>query len=98
MEFHLHSVVLTLYGKQQGARKAYNPGRRAGPLTIPFSVLKAMARSSGMVLYSTSVRMPMRMIGFCLLLASAEATCRHTCEALQIVIYSVDVLKEVKRF
>jgi len=51
-----------------------------------------------MVLYSTSVRMPMRMIGFCLLLASAEATCRHTCEALQIVIYSVDVLKEVLNF
>ena len=32
LEFHLDSVVLTLYGKQQGARKGYNPrkkGRRS---------------------------------------------------------------------
>ena len=32
LEFHMDSVVLTLYGKQQGARKGYNPrkkGRRS---------------------------------------------------------------------
>jgi hypothetical protein len=28
LEFHLDSVVLTVYGKQQGARKGYNPRKR----------------------------------------------------------------------
>lgn len=32
LEFHMDSVVLTLYGKQQGARKGYNP-RKKGRLS-----------------------------------------------------------------
>ena len=35
LEFHLDSVVLTLYGKQQGARRGYNPKKRGRPSYHP---------------------------------------------------------------
>src|ERR1043166_4150817 len=35
LEFHLDSVVLTLYGKQQGARKGYNPRKKGRPSYHP---------------------------------------------------------------
>src|SRR5258708_19313675 len=35
LEFHLDSVVLTLYGKQQGARKGYNPKKKGRPSYHP---------------------------------------------------------------
>lgn len=35
LEFHMDSVVLTLYGKQQGARKGYNPRKKGRPSYHP---------------------------------------------------------------
>src|SRR5207237_3862577 len=35
LELHLDSVVLTLYGKQQGARKGYNPKKKGRPSYHP---------------------------------------------------------------
>lgn len=35
LEFHLDSVVLTLYGKQQGAHKGYNPRKKGRPSYHP---------------------------------------------------------------
>src|SRR5258706_1818697 len=39
LEFHLDSVVLTLYGKQQGARKGYNPRKKGRPSYHPILCL-----------------------------------------------------------
>jgi hypothetical protein len=51
LEFHLDSVVLTLYGKAAGVpARVTIPGRRGVPPIIPFSVLRPMVKSSGMVL------------------------------------------------
>jgi DDE family transposase len=39
--FHLDSVVLTLYGKQQGARRGYNPKKRGRPSYHPLLCFEA---------------------------------------------------------
>lgn len=41
LEFHLDSVVLTLYGKQQGARKGYNPRKKGRPSYHPILCFEA---------------------------------------------------------
>lgn len=41
LEFHLDSVVLTLYGNQQGARKGYNPRKRGRPSYHPILCFEA---------------------------------------------------------
>jgi len=41
LEFHLDSVVLTLYGKQQGARKGYNPKKKGRPSYHPILCFEA---------------------------------------------------------
>ena len=41
LEFHMDSVVLTLYGKQQGARKGYNPRKRGRPSYHPILCFEA---------------------------------------------------------
>jgi hypothetical protein len=41
LEFHLDSVVLTLYGKQQGARKGYNPRKKGRPSYHPLLCFEA---------------------------------------------------------
>ncbi len=41
LEFHLDSVVLTLYGKQQGARQGYNPRKRGRPSYHPILCFEA---------------------------------------------------------
>lgn len=41
LEFHLDSVVLALYGKQQGARKGYNPRKRGRPSYHPILCFEA---------------------------------------------------------
>ena len=41
LEFHLDSVVLTLYGKQQGARKGYNPRKKNRPSYHPILCFEA---------------------------------------------------------
>lgn len=41
LEFHLDSVVLTLYGKQQGARIGYNPRKRGRPSYHPILCFEA---------------------------------------------------------
>ncbi len=41
LEFHMDSVVLTLYGKQQGARKGYNPRKKGRPSYHPILCFEA---------------------------------------------------------
>ena len=41
VEFHMDSVVLTLYGKQQGARKGYNPRKKGQPSYHPILCFEA---------------------------------------------------------
>jgi hypothetical protein len=41
LEFHLDSVVLTLYGKQQGARRGYNPRKKGRPSYHPILCFEA---------------------------------------------------------
>lgn len=41
LEFHLDSVVLTLYGQQQGARKGYNPRKKGRPSYHPILCFEA---------------------------------------------------------
>ncbi len=41
LEFHMDSVVLTLYGKQQGARKGYNPRKKGRPSYQPILCFEA---------------------------------------------------------
>jgi len=41
LEFHLDSVVLTLYGQQQGARKGYNPKKKGRPSYHPILCFEA---------------------------------------------------------
>jgi hypothetical protein len=41
LEFHMDSVVLTLYGHQQGARKGYNPRKKGRPSYHPILCFEA---------------------------------------------------------
>jgi hypothetical protein len=41
LEFHMDSVVLTLYGKQQGARRGYNPKKKGRPSYHPILCFEA---------------------------------------------------------
>jgi hypothetical protein len=41
LEFHMDSVVLTVYGKQQGARKGYNPRKKGRPSYHPLLCFEA---------------------------------------------------------
>ena len=41
LEFHMDSVVLTLYGNQQGARKGYNPRKKGRPSYHPILCFEA---------------------------------------------------------
>ena len=41
LEFHMDSVVLPLYGKQQGARKGYNPRKKGRPSSHPILCFEA---------------------------------------------------------
>jgi len=41
LEFHMDSVVLPLYGKQQGARKGYNPRKKGRPSYHPILCFEA---------------------------------------------------------